>query len=108
MEDDFDLPPPEGMMNDDLDLPDEGPILKVGEEKEIGKQGLKKKLLKEGQGWDTPESGDEVEGTYSSRSSFHYIFCYSFAFCSLYVEILLFSSLHRHSSRWDQVRFQPR
>ncbi|GLT55360.1 hypothetical protein SLA2020_284910 [Shorea laevis] len=65
MEDDFDLPPPEEMMNDDLDLPDEGPILKVGEEKEIGKQGLKKKLLKEGQGWDTPESGDEVEVHYT-------------------------------------------
>jgi hypothetical protein len=40
----------------------EGPVMKVGEEKEIGKQGLKKKLLKEGEGWDTPEVGDEVEG----------------------------------------------
>lgn len=59
------MPPPEEMMNDDLDLPDEGPILKVGEEKEIGKQGLKKKLLKEGEGWDTPENGDEVEVHYT-------------------------------------------
>ena len=50
-------------MNDDFDLPDDTPpVLKVGEEKEIGKQGLKKKLLKEGQNWDTPENGDEVEG----------------------------------------------
>ncbi|XP_059430242.1 peptidyl-prolyl cis-trans isomerase FKBP62-like [Corylus avellana] len=65
MEEDFDMPPPEEMMNDDLDVPDEGPILKVGEEKEIGKQGLKKKLLKEGEGWDTPENGDEVEVHYT-------------------------------------------
>ena len=62
MEEDFDLGAGEGMMNEDLDLPDD-PVLKVGEEKEIGKQGLKKKLVKEGEGWDTPESGDEVEGT---------------------------------------------
>ncbi|KAF2284555.1 hypothetical protein GH714_026944 [Hevea brasiliensis] len=53
------------MMNEDMDLPDESPILKVGEEKEIGKQGLKKKLLKEGEGWDTPENGDEVEVHYT-------------------------------------------
>lgn len=35
---------------------------KVGEEKEIGKQGLKKMLVREGEGWDRPETGDEVEG----------------------------------------------
>lgn len=54
-------------MNDDFDFAGaadvDNPILKVGEEKEIGKQGLKKKLLKEGEGWDTPEVGDEVQGT---------------------------------------------
>lgn len=61
MEEDFDMPPAEEM-NEDFDLPEEGAVLKVGEEKEIGKQGLKKKLLKEGEGWDTPENGDEVEG----------------------------------------------
>ncbi|KAL5188066.1 Peptidyl-prolyl cis-trans isomerase FKBP65 [Glycine soja] len=43
----------------------ESPILKVGEEKEIGKMGLKKKLLKEGEGWDTPDSGDQVEVHYT-------------------------------------------
>ena len=56
--------PPAGadeMMGDD-GMGDEGPVLKVGEEKEVGKQGLKKKLLKEGEGWETPEVGDEVEG----------------------------------------------
>lgn len=53
-----------GMNEEDLEFPDEGPVLKEGEEKEIGKQGLKKKLVKEGQGWETPENGDEVEGTY--------------------------------------------
>ena len=64
MEEDFDMPQAEEM-NEDFDLPDEDPILKVGEEKEIGNQGLKKKLLKEGQGWDTPEVGDEVEVHYT-------------------------------------------
>lgn len=65
MDEDFDIPAAADMMNDDLDLPDETPIMKVGEEKEIGKQGLKKKLLKEGEGWEKPESGDEVEVHYT-------------------------------------------
>ncbi|KAI4356333.1 hypothetical protein L6164_000363 [Bauhinia variegata] len=64
MDEDFDMPPVEGM-NEDFDLPDDAPTLKVGEEKEIGKQGLKKKLVKEGEGWDTPEVGDEVEVHYT-------------------------------------------
>ncbi|KAF5746276.1 peptidyl-prolyl cis-trans isomerase FKBP62-like [Tripterygium wilfordii] len=64
--DDFDMPAgDEMMMGDGLDLPDESPILKVGEEKEIGKEGLKKKLVKEGEGWDTPDNGDEVEVHYT-------------------------------------------
>lgn len=57
------MPPAEGM-GEDFDLPDD-PVLKVGEEKEIGNQGLKKKLLKEGEGWDTPDNGDEVEVHYT-------------------------------------------
>ncbi|XP_027908240.1 peptidyl-prolyl cis-trans isomerase FKBP62-like [Vigna unguiculata] len=70
MDDDFDMPPPDSM-NDDFDFAgaDGGdidpPVLKVGEEKEIGKQGLKKKLLKEGEGWNTPEVGDEVQVHYT-------------------------------------------
>ncbi|XP_019188626.1 PREDICTED: peptidyl-prolyl cis-trans isomerase FKBP62-like [Ipomoea nil] len=59
---DFDMPPAE---MDDLDLPDDNPVMKVGEEKEIGDQGLKKKLVKEGAGWETPEPGDEVEVHYT-------------------------------------------
>ncbi|KAF9610973.1 hypothetical protein IFM89_026253 [Coptis chinensis] len=57
----------EMMMNDDMmDLQDESsPVYKVGEEKEIGSQGLKKKLIKEGDGWDTPDNGDEVEVHYT-------------------------------------------
>ncbi|CAN6238159.1 unnamed protein product [Urochloa humidicola] len=39
--------------------------LKVGEEQEIGKEGLKKKLVKEGEGWDRPAAGDEVEVHYT-------------------------------------------
>ena len=38
------------------------PPLKVGEEREINSSGLKKKLLKRGLGWDTPEFDDEVTG----------------------------------------------
>ena len=65
MDEDFDIPAANEMMEEDMDLPDDNPILKVGEEKEIGNQGLKKKLLKEGEGWDTPENGDEVEVHYT-------------------------------------------
>lgn len=36
------------------------PPLNVGEEREINSNGLKKKLLKHGHGWETPEFGDEV------------------------------------------------
>jgi FK506-binding protein 4/5 len=45
-------------------MDDDFPVsIKVGEEKEIGKQGLRKKLVKEGEGWERPETGDEIEGT---------------------------------------------
>ncbi|KAG5603207.1 hypothetical protein H5410_034577 [Solanum commersonii] len=64
MDEDFGIPPVEGM-NEDMDLPDDSSTLKVGEEKEIGNQGLKKKLVKEGEGWDTPAPGDEVEVHYT-------------------------------------------
>lgn len=67
MDDDFDFPTTTNMEveNDDMDIPEDdsvSPILKVGEDKDIGKNGLKKKLVKEGEGWETPGSGDEVEG----------------------------------------------
>lgn len=68
MEDDFDMQqfPAEEPEEMDMDLAedeaDSVPYLKIGEEKEIGKSGLKKKLIKEGEKWDTPENGDEVEG----------------------------------------------
>ncbi|XP_042476761.1 peptidyl-prolyl cis-trans isomerase FKBP62-like [Macadamia integrifolia] len=64
MDEEFDIPPADEM-NEDMDLPDMTPTFKVGEEKEIGKQGLKKKVVKEGEGWDTPENGDEVEVHYT-------------------------------------------
>ncbi|KOM58390.1 hypothetical protein LR48_Vigan11g142400 [Vigna angularis] len=70
MDEDFDMPPADSM-NDDFDFAgaDGGdidpPVLKVGEEKEIGTQGLKKKLLKKGEGWNTPEVGDEVQVHYT-------------------------------------------
>ncbi|XP_004510236.1 peptidyl-prolyl cis-trans isomerase FKBP62-like [Cicer arietinum] len=68
MDEDFDIPATEPM-NDDFDFAgvgdDENLILKVGEEKEIGKQGLKKKLIKEGEAWETPDVGDEVQVHYT-------------------------------------------
>ncbi|GAB4852367.1 hypothetical protein Ancab_016559 [Ancistrocladus abbreviatus] len=54
-------------LEDDDDLDEEpgeviesAPPLKVGEEREINSSGVKKKLLKRGLGWETPEFGDEV------------------------------------------------
>ncbi|KAL7154212.1 hypothetical protein ABFS83_04G220700 [Erythranthe nasuta] len=64
MEDDFDMPAAEGM-DEDMDLPEGSNFMKVGDEKEIGSQGLKKKLVKEGEGWDTPDNGDEVAVHYT-------------------------------------------
>ncbi|KAL7116171.1 hypothetical protein ACP275_04G226500 [Erythranthe tilingii] len=64
MEDDFDMPAAEGM-DEEMDLPEGSNFMKVGEEKEIGSQGLKKKLVKEGEGWDTPDNGDEVAVHYT-------------------------------------------
>lgn len=68
MDDDFEFPAANNdaemaMDDDDMDLPAGNSILKVGEEKDIG-SGLKKKLLKEGDGWEKPSSGDEVEVHY--------------------------------------------
>ncbi|KAL2933041.1 Peptidyl-prolyl cis-trans isomerase FKBP62 [Bienertia sinuspersici] len=66
MEDDFEMPAAEDMMNDDeMDFDGGATVMKVGDEKEIDKQGLKKKLVKEGEGWDTPDNGDEVEVHYT-------------------------------------------
>ncbi|CAH1432209.1 unnamed protein product [Lactuca virosa] len=41
-------------IGDEMDAPEGGAGGKVGEEKEIGKEGLKKKILNEGDHWDTP------------------------------------------------------
>lgn len=67
MDDDFELPSASNV-DDEMGIPGdeaESAVLKVGEEKEIGKNGLKKKLVKEGEGWETPDTGDEVEGKLS-------------------------------------------
>ncbi|KAJ1407321.1 Tetratricopeptide-like helical domain superfamily [Sesbania bispinosa] len=65
MDEDFEFP-----TAGDMEMPEEeedmvSPTLKVGEEKEIGKNGLKKKLIKEGEGWETPNTGDQVEVHYT-------------------------------------------
>lgn len=69
MDDDFEFPTSSDVnMDEDMGIPEDDPvtlILKEGEEKEIGKNGLKKKLSKEGEGWETPCAGDEVEGFYA-------------------------------------------
>ncbi|XP_057795094.1 peptidyl-prolyl cis-trans isomerase FKBP62-like [Salvia miltiorrhiza] len=67
MDDDFEFPAAgsnEMDAGNDVDLPEVNPIMKVGEEREIGKNGLKKKLLKDGESWQNPNSGDEVEVHY--------------------------------------------
>lgn len=91
MDEDFDMPPPEEM-NEDFGLPDASSNLKVGEEKEIGEQGLKKKLLKEGEGWDVPDVGDEVEGIVIIHSIF-FIETILLAFCEIYFFLLFFCNL---------------
>ncbi|WOL03080.1 70 kDa peptidyl-prolyl isomerase-like isoform X1 [Canna indica] len=62
------------MGDDDDDLDEEpgeviesAPPLRVGEEREIGGTGLKKKLLRPGRGWETPVLGDEVTIHYEGR-----------------------------------------
>ncbi|GJN03225.1 hypothetical protein PR202_ga20645 [Eleusine coracana subsp. coracana] len=57
----------EAMKDLEEDEDDDFPVttMKAGEEKEIGKQGLKKRLVKEGEGWERPETGDEVEVHYT-------------------------------------------
>ncbi|KAE8057034.1 hypothetical protein FH972_013756 [Carpinus fangiana] len=55
----------EGEGEDELDeepgeVIESAPPLNVGEERQLGSFGLKKKLLKRGHGWETPELGDEV------------------------------------------------
>lgn len=58
------------VVDDDDDLDEEpgeeiesAPPLRVGEEREIGGAGLRKKLLRPGRGWETPVLGDEVTGS---------------------------------------------
>lgn len=58
---------------DDLDeepgeVIESAPPLKVGEEREFATYGLKKKLLKSGLGWETPEFGDEATVHYVGSS----------------------------------------
>ncbi|TYJ14839.1 hypothetical protein E1A91_A10G145100v1 [Gossypium mustelinum] len=68
MEDDFDFPTANNVEEDEMGILGDDPVnslLEVGEEKEIGKNGLKKKLVKQGEGWETPSNGDEVEVHYT-------------------------------------------
>ncbi|KAJ6401281.1 hypothetical protein OIU84_016653 [Salix udensis] len=70
MEEDFEFPTGSNNIDfeDEMDtgIPDaDDAVINVGEEKEIGKNGLKKKLVKKGEGWETPSAGDEVEVHYT-------------------------------------------
>lgn len=49
------------------------PPLKVGEEREISSNGLKKKLINAGIDWETPQFGDEVTGMQYAPQTF--LFC---------------------------------
>ncbi|XP_071721518.1 peptidyl-prolyl cis-trans isomerase FKBP62-like [Rutidosis leptorrhynchoides] len=65
MDDVFDFPAAGDIMNN-LPAAYDAPVtLKVGDEKEIGTLGIKKKIVKEGEGRDTPDNGDEVEVHYT-------------------------------------------
>ncbi|XP_047972681.1 peptidyl-prolyl cis-trans isomerase FKBP62-like [Salvia hispanica] len=64
MDDDFEFPAAGTNEMEAADLPEVDPILKVGEETQIGSNGLKKKLLKDGDGWENPKSGDDVQVHY--------------------------------------------
>lgn len=88
MDEDFDMPAAEGMGMDDMDLPQDNSTMEVGEEKEIGKEGLKKKLLKQGEGWETPENGDEVEGIFTTSILWLELFYLLLFFCCPF-ELLL-------------------
>ena len=64
---DFDFPTSSGVNDEEMgmdmdDFPEDVPILSVGEEKDIGKTKIMKKILKEGEGWERPGKGDDVEG----------------------------------------------
>lgn len=72
MDDDFEFPAAGNMGMEVEEDEVVSPVLKVGEEKEIGKGGLKKKLVKEGQGWDNPNAGDQVEGN-QIHSNHHHV-----------------------------------
>ena len=47
------------------------PPLRVGEERAIGPWGIRKRLLRDGQGWATPVPPDEVSGSQVPPSSLH-------------------------------------
>ncbi|CAL0306337.1 unnamed protein product [Lupinus luteus] len=69
MDEDFEFPAANNIEDEEMEIPEDedtvSSLMKVGQEKEIGKNGLKKKLVKEGEGWDNPGSGDEVEVHYT-------------------------------------------
>ncbi len=68
MADDFDLPDADdiGDMDTDNDFDASSPApAKEGEVQELVKGGgVQKVLVKAGQGWEAPEKGDEVKGTF--------------------------------------------
>lgn len=68
--------------DDDEEEPGEevesAPPLKVGEEREIGSKGIRKRLVKSGVGWETPQFGDEVT---SKRSVFVCCGIHLYSFC---------------------------
>lgn len=64
------------------------PPLKVGQEREIGSNGLRKKLIKSGANWETPQFGDEVTSTQSTPTTF---LCITFHFfvCSQSLNLII-------------------
>lgn len=66
-DDDLEISDAEEIDDDDEEEGDEfesPPPMEVGEEKEIGPSGLKKKIIRAGKNYQTPENGDEVTGKF--------------------------------------------
>lgn len=50
------------MEEEEGEVIESAPPLQLGEERALGASGVKKKLLKLGAGWETPELGEEAKG----------------------------------------------
>ena len=67
------------------------PPLSVGEERSISSSGIRKRLLRAGQGWATPLPPDEVSGFPPPLLSSHYSYTHNTSICSPLRSILIWT-----------------